>query len=196
MLIFSKILNGEGFTTVISLLNNVVHPLLFLLVNIEVTTVFPLPNRGVHPFYFPAKQRSTTMYYYFPCSREWLRLSKQKGDLQGTELIKRVQLLTFSCQKSGKTIIISLSNRGYKILLVLYTHYLDFFQCFRVVTELLADIREYIGCLYKLSEAVSMLDMLIGFAHACTLSNYGKYNYHPIHLLDFHKFTTLFSYRY
>ncbi|KAJ8319977.1 hypothetical protein KUTeg_001564 [Tegillarca granosa] len=43
-----------------------------------------------------------------------------------------------------------------------------------VVSELLADIREYVGCLYKLSEAVSMLDMLIGFAHACTLSNYVK----------------------
>lgn len=43
-----------------------------------------------------------------------------------------------------------------------------------VVSELLADIREYVGCLYKLSEAVSMLDMLIGFAHACTLSDYVK----------------------
>ncbi|KAK6172054.1 hypothetical protein SNE40_018018 [Patella caerulea] len=34
------------------------------------------------------------------------------------------------------------------------------------------DIRQHVGCLYKLSEAVSMIDMLVSFAHACTLSSY------------------------
>lgn len=43
----------------------------------------------------------------------------------------------------------------------------------RVVTELLGDLRNHFGCLYKLSEAVSMIDMLQSFAHACTLSSYG-----------------------
>lgn len=43
----------------------------------------------------------------------------------------------------------------------------------RVVTELLGDLRNHFGCLYKLSEAVSMIDMLQSFAHACTLSGYG-----------------------
>ncbi|KAL5005729.1 hypothetical protein ScPMuIL_016887 [Solemya velum] len=43
-----------------------------------------------------------------------------------------------------------------------------------VVTELLNDIRDQIGCLYKLTECVSMLDMLVAFAHACTLGNYVK----------------------
>ncbi|XP_014778440.1 mutS protein homolog 4 [Octopus bimaculoides] len=43
-----------------------------------------------------------------------------------------------------------------------------------VVTELLNDIRSCISCLYKLSECVSTLDMLAGFAHLCTLSDYTR----------------------
>ena len=51
---------------------------------------------------------------------------------------------------------------------------LDF--CFdSVMTELLNGVRDCIGCLYKLSESVAMLDMLVAFAHACTLSDYGMY---------------------
>ena len=41
-----------------------------------------------------------------------------------------------------------------------------------VVTELLMSIREFISVLYKLSDIVSTLDMLLAFAHACTLSQY------------------------
>ncbi|XP_046376598.2 mutS protein homolog 4-like isoform X1 [Haliotis rufescens] len=41
-----------------------------------------------------------------------------------------------------------------------------------VVSDLLSDIREHIGCLYKLSECVSNLDMLLAFAKACSLSSY------------------------
>ena len=35
-------------------------------------------------------------------------------------------------------------------------------------------VREFISVLYKLSEIVSTLDMLLAFAHACTLSSYGQ----------------------
>ncbi|XP_074687816.1 mutS protein homolog 4 isoform X3 [Strix aluco] len=42
-----------------------------------------------------------------------------------------------------------------------------------VVCKLLNEIYEHIHCLYKLSDIVSMLDMLLSFAHACTLSDYG-----------------------
>ncbi|XP_020824183.1 mutS protein homolog 4 isoform X5 [Phascolarctos cinereus] len=42
----------------------------------------------------------------------------------------------------------------------------------RVVCQLLGEIYEHIHCLYKLSDIVSMLDMLLAFAHACTLSDY------------------------
>ncbi|XP_074731832.1 mutS protein homolog 4 isoform X5 [Strix uralensis] len=41
-----------------------------------------------------------------------------------------------------------------------------------VVCKLLNEIYEHIHCLYKLSDIVSMLDMLLSFAHACTLSDY------------------------
>ncbi|MEJ1276867.1 mutS homolog 4 [Cricetulus griseus] len=43
---------------------------------------------------------------------------------------------------------------------------------FRIVCKLLSEIYEHIHCLYKLSDTVSMLDMLLSFAHACTLSDY------------------------
>ncbi|XP_063245356.1 mutS protein homolog 4-like isoform X1 [Prinia subflava] len=42
----------------------------------------------------------------------------------------------------------------------------------RIVCKLLNEIYEHIHCLYKLSDIVSMLDMLLSFAHACTLSDY------------------------
>ncbi|KAF7254800.1 hypothetical protein EYD10_01307 [Varanus komodoensis] len=45
----------------------------------------------------------------------------------------------------------------------------------RIVCKLLSETYEHIHCLYKLSDIVSMLDMLQSFAHACTLSDYGIY---------------------
>ncbi|KAL4241059.1 MutS protein msh4 [Mactra antiquata] len=43
-----------------------------------------------------------------------------------------------------------------------------------VMTELLNNIRDDIGALYKLSEIVATVDMLLSFAHACTLSDFVK----------------------
>lgn len=45
---------------------------------------------------------------------------------------------------------------------------------YRVIRQLLSTIHEHIHCLYKLSDAVSMLDMLVSLANACTLSDYGE----------------------
>ena len=42
------------------------------------------------------------------------------------------------------------------------------------MSELLAEIRDQIGCLYKLSDCVATLDLLVSFAHSCTLAEYGK----------------------
>ncbi|XP_058470955.1 mutS protein homolog 4 isoform X2 [Solea solea] len=41
-----------------------------------------------------------------------------------------------------------------------------------VICQLLSTIHEHIHCLYKLSDAVSMLDMLLSLANACTISDY------------------------
>lgn len=59
-------------------------------------------------------------------------------------------------------------------------HFLLCFLCFfsvqSVMCQLLGTVHEHIHCLYKLSDAVSMLDMLQSLANACTISDYGKYN--------------------
>ncbi|KAJ8390877.1 hypothetical protein AAFF_G00100090 [Aldrovandia affinis] len=41
-----------------------------------------------------------------------------------------------------------------------------------VVCQLLSTVQEHVHCLYKLSDAVSMLDMLLSLANACTVSDY------------------------
>ena len=43
-----------------------------------------------------------------------------------------------------------------------------------MVSELLGEIRDQVGCLHKLAELVSVLDMLVSFASLCTISNYGE----------------------
>ena len=43
-----------------------------------------------------------------------------------------------------------------------------------MTTELLNDIRDEIGCLYKLTESVATIDMLLAFANACTVSEFGE----------------------
>ncbi|XP_077094512.1 mutS protein homolog 4 isoform X1 [Siphateles boraxobius] len=47
-----------------------------------------------------------------------------------------------------------------------------FHMSYVVVSKLLNEVYEHIHCLYTLSDAVSMLDMLLSLAHACTVSDY------------------------
>nr|XP_040055241.1 mutS protein homolog 4 isoform X1 [Gasterosteus aculeatus aculeatus] len=47
-----------------------------------------------------------------------------------------------------------------------------FHMSYVVICQLLSTIHEHIHCLYKLSDAVSMLDMLLSLANACTVSDY------------------------
>ncbi|CAG8611279.1 2676_t:CDS:10 [Ambispora gerdemannii] len=42
----------------------------------------------------------------------------------------------------------------------------------KTIEDLISEIRKSIGVLYKASESIAMLDMLISFAHMCTISNY------------------------
>ncbi|GIX70034.1 mutS protein homolog 4 [Caerostris darwini] len=41
-----------------------------------------------------------------------------------------------------------------------------------IINEVLNEIREHIGCLYNLTEAVSSIDFLLSLAHVCTLSDH------------------------
>uniref|UniRef100_H2MNA4 MutS homolog 4 n=1 Tax=Oryzias latipes TaxID=8090 RepID=H2MNA4_ORYLA len=47
-----------------------------------------------------------------------------------------------------------------------------FHMSYVVICQLLSTIHGHIHCLYKLSDAVSMLDMLLSLANACTISDY------------------------
>ncbi|XP_032356934.1 mutS protein homolog 4 [Etheostoma spectabile] len=47
-----------------------------------------------------------------------------------------------------------------------------FHMSYVVICKLLSTIHEHIHCLYKLSDAVSMLDMLLSLANTCTISDY------------------------
>ncbi|XP_036980935.1 mutS protein homolog 4 isoform X3 [Acanthopagrus latus] len=47
-----------------------------------------------------------------------------------------------------------------------------FHMSYLVICQLLSTVHEHIHCLYKLSDAVSMLDMLLSLAKACTISDY------------------------
>lgn len=55
------------------------------------------------------------------------------------------------------------------------SHICPFLSVLRVICQLLQTIHEHVHCLYKLSDAVSMLDMLLSLANACTVSEYGNY---------------------
>ena len=43
-----------------------------------------------------------------------------------------------------------------------------------VISDLLQSLRESIGCLYKLSECVAMLDLMVALTQVCSVSEYGK----------------------
>ncbi|XP_023683988.2 mutS protein homolog 4 isoform X1 [Paramormyrops kingsleyae] len=47
-----------------------------------------------------------------------------------------------------------------------------FHMSYVVVCQLLSAVHEHVHCLYKLSDAVSMLDMLLSLANVCTVSDY------------------------
>ncbi|CAN9502162.1 unnamed protein product [Ophioblennius macclurei] len=47
-----------------------------------------------------------------------------------------------------------------------------FHMSYVVICQLLSTVHQHIHCLYKLSDAISMLDMLLSLANACTISDY------------------------
>nr|XP_015920882.2 mutS protein homolog 4 isoform X1 [Parasteatoda tepidariorum] len=46
-----------------------------------------------------------------------------------------------------------------------------------IINEVLNEIRDHIGCLYNLTEAVSSIDFLLSLAHVCTLSDHVRPNF-------------------
>lgn len=70
------------------------------------------------------------------------------------------------------------STRWWYLIAIIFLQSFSLASANRVICQLLRTIHEHIHCLYKLSDAVSMLDMLLSLANACTISDYGKYEQH------------------
>lgn len=55
-----------------------------------------------------------------------------------------------------------------------------------IVMDLLTKLRPLLGCLYKLTDCVALLDLLLAFAHNCTVSNYGMHVSYVVTVTDLH----------
>ncbi|KAF9983341.1 MutS protein msh4 [Modicella reniformis] len=125
-----------------------------------INDIFEVVNRYVDEYNVHLKvQFSVTMGYY---------LSTTVDQLEGGELplifinvIKKNKKLTFTT--------LELMKKNAKINDSLTEVYL---MSDKIVNDLCCNIRSEIGTLYKASEAIAMLDMLLAFAHLCTVSNY------------------------
>ena len=62
-------------------------------------------------------------------------------------------------------------------LIGLCSLYCELYLRNRVISELMVNIRKYISCMHKLAEGVSILDLIVSFTHACSISSYGEEYY-------------------
>ncbi|KAG0047888.1 MutS protein msh4 [Gryganskiella cystojenkinii] len=125
-----------------------------------INDIFDVVNQYVEQFGLALKiQFSLTMGYY---------LSTTVDQLGGAEL----PLIFINMIKKGKTLsftTLELIKKNAKISDSLTEVYL---MSDKMVGDLSSEIRAEIGALYKASEAIAMLDMLLSFAHQCTVSDY------------------------
>ncbi|KAI1315559.1 MutS protein msh4 [Mortierella claussenii] len=125
-----------------------------------INDIFEAVNRYVEEYDVGLKvQFNVTMGYY---------LSMTVDQHKGTELplifiniIKKHKTLTFTT--------LELIKKNAKINDSLTEVYL---MSDKVISDLSSSIRSEIGVLYKASEAIALLDMLMSFAHLCTVSDY------------------------
>ncbi|KAF9403041.1 hypothetical protein BGX21_007508 [Mortierella sp. AD011] len=125
-----------------------------------INDIFEVVNRYVEEFNISLKvQFNTTMGYY---------LSTGVDQLEGGEL----PLIFINVVKKSKTMTfttLELVKKNAKINDSLTEVYL---MSDNIVNELSSDIRADIGAVYKASEALAMLDMLLSFAHLHMISDY------------------------
>ncbi|XP_069798495.1 mutS protein homolog 4 [Narcine bancroftii] len=98
----------------------------------------------------------------------FIQLSCEGTSFQNGQLPSEFMKVTFLKNTYNFTTpdLIKMNERSQESLREIYH------MTYLVVCKLLAEIYKHIHCLYKLSDAVSMLDMLLSFAHARTLSDY------------------------
>lgn len=103
----------------------------------------------------------------FSTARGFFIQMNMEGNLQQTlpaEFIK-VTRVKNTCSFTSVDLI-KMNERCQECLKEIYH------MSYLIVCKLLGEIYEHIHCLYKLSDSVSMLDMLLSFANICTFSEY------------------------
>ncbi|KAG0299101.1 MutS protein msh4, partial [Dissophora globulifera] len=127
-----------------------------------INDIFEVVNRYVEDYNIHLKvQFNTAMGYY---------LSTGVDQLAGSEL----PLIFINIVKKNKTLTfttLELVKKNAKINDSLTEVYL---MSDKIVSELSGNIRQDIGVLYKASEAIAMLDMLLSFAHLCSVNEYTR----------------------
>ncbi|XP_039597804.1 mutS protein homolog 4 [Polypterus senegalus] len=100
--------------------------------------------------------------------RFFIQMKLDAGGLQGGQFpIEFIKVTRFKNNYCFTTIdLIKLNDRCDEALKEI------FHMSYVVVCQLLSLVHEHVHCLYKLSDTVSMLDMLLSLAHACTVSDY------------------------
>ncbi|KAF9575457.1 MutS protein msh4 [Mortierella alpina] len=125
-----------------------------------INDIFELVNRYVEEYNVQLKvQFNVTMGYY---------LSTTVDQLNGAELplifiniVRKAKLLSFTT--------LELIKKNAKINDSLTEVYL---MSDKIVGDLSSKVRTEVGALYKASECVALLDMLLSFAHQCTVNEY------------------------
>ncbi|KAF9990044.1 MutS protein msh4 [Mortierella antarctica] len=125
-----------------------------------INDIFELVNRYVEEYDVKLKvQFNVTMGYY---------LSTTVDQLNGAELplifiniVRKAKLLSFTT--------LELIKKNAKINDSLTEVYL---MSDKIVGDLSSEVRAEVGALYKASECIALLDMLLSFAHQCTVNEY------------------------
>ncbi|KAG0296467.1 MutS protein msh4 [Linnemannia gamsii] len=122
--------------------------------------ILDVANRYVQEYGINLKvQFNVTMGYYFSTTLD--QLGGNEVPLVFINVVKKGKSLTFTT--------LELVKKNAKINDSLTEVYL---MSDKIVSDLSSDIRSEIGALYKASEAIAMLDMLLSFVHQRTISDF------------------------
>ncbi|KAF9131365.1 MutS protein msh4 [Mortierella sp. 14UC] len=125
-----------------------------------VNDIMDATNRYVQEYGINLKvQFNVTMGYYYTTTVE--QLGGNEVPLVFINVVKKSKSLAFTT--------LELVKKNAKINDSLTEVYL---MSDKIVSDLSSNIRGEIGALYKASEAIAMLDMLLSFAHQCTISDF------------------------
>jgi DNA mismatch repair protein MSH4 len=125
-----------------------------------VNDIMDATNRYVQEYGINLKvQFNMTMGYYYTTTID--QLEGDEVPLVFINVVRKSKSLTFTT--------LELVKKNAKINDSLTEVYL---MSDKIVSDLSSNIRDEIGALYKASEAIAMLDMLLSFAHQCTISDF------------------------